>query len=194
MISIRNHEYYMDTTPYHALRNIEKGMNMMNKTGEIWTVDVNGVERFAVIIKDYENNNFSSGLLLSDIRNEYKTYDVTTTHGVYCTQVSMLTYFYDNRLIRFDRKLKDDEYAALMGEIASLFGFSAESDKLPAEVEKIDQTDDQSLAEDLREDVSALETALCAQEEVNRCMEKKIIRVEAERDVYKDLYMQAVSK
>lgn len=113
---LRNGSGYCDYTAYAAIMNYGKGEKKMEiKAGEIYEVKRNdGSFMTAIIIAVHEYT--SNILFLCDTESEGAVKVICK--GEKYTDVSKLQYIYNDKIRTFVRKMKDEEFAEIMGKVA----------------------------------------------------------------------------
>ena len=114
---LRNGSGYVDLTAYKAMKKIEDGGTKM-KQGEIWEVAGTYENKFLVVVEVHDG--LCSVLMLTHERKKADDVEIIA-HGKMYTNPSMLSYTFCDRFITFVRKMREDEFAALMYEIDARF-------------------------------------------------------------------------
>lgn len=162
-----NEEGYKDPTAYKAM----KGYNVNNEwvRGDIVEIETNtGYLNEYVLISCHEE--YATGLLLKDEPNKENDHNVMSRTAKHC-DVGKLTPCYYNRINKLVKSMDDGAFNTLLARVAQCLGteLKANSDPVVKVVTKEVKVDDPRAR---------------AEQEI------KIAKIEAERDVYKELYMQ----
>ena len=192
----RNSEYYMDLTAYHAIRNIErenrKTENSMKYTmqpGEIWKAEYGNYEKMVIIVA--VNKDACSILALNDRKYNDDDIEVVGIGGVLYTRPELLSYKFHENFSSYVRTLSDIEFKTIRNGVQEALGFS--SDSLPKLLDLSERAEQlEKECRELRAENETLEEEnyrLKVGMDVNVVSEpEKIIRLETERDFYKQQY------
>jgi hypothetical protein len=207
-----NAEGYVDPTAYFALKGGFMGYeaNSPFLNGDIVTMEtLNGREIYKVILKVHDG--YATTLPLFDRESNQNEYKVKAK-GVMHADRGKVTYtaFRDLEAAQLVRHMEDGEFSKLLKAIGATIGAgdvftgigneteaAVEIIKLREQVEKLEQ-EKNSLIEDLaqaekKETLLAMEEAQSNNESEKKYM-NQIIKAEAERDVYKELYFGLLDK
>lgn len=133
-MGIRNHEHYMDTTAYFALRNTD------NKRGEVWEADFNGDTREVLVLADHDD--ISTVLSLFDFYGVGNNKYAVQTDGVTrYTSVQRVSYLAENRFLKYVCNIDPEEFQVILWDVADELGIKPEKEVVVkekiVEVEKI---------------------------------------------------------
>lgn len=195
---------YYDPTAYAALSNIQRK-------------EVKGMELYNGDILEYEKSNGSScEVVILAVHDKYSTiislsdsdklpYSVKC-RGMRYTDPGMIQYAYNNKLSNYIRSMTDQEYVELMDAVVDSLGYEAKT------VEVAKKDDASASVPALSIPASEIEgCALTAGDERKKTEEapyiaevyqnieteelkESLIKVQAERDVYKELYENLFSR
>lgn len=180
----RNAEHYMDLTAYTAIKNVERERTMLPKKGEIWSVDYNGTERMAVVIAPQKK--YCSVLMLYDEQKSDNQIKVIAKTVMYA-EPAMISYAFYERFISLIKSMPDDDFSNLLGCVADALCIQMDEqtdvvDELEAEIAVLKAEN-----EGLRQNMLAMQS-LPAADEISTA------KLQAERDVYKALYIETLQK
>lgn len=190
----RNSEYYMDLTAYHAIRNIERENRKMDNSmkytmqaGEIWKAEYSNYEKPVIIVA--VNESACCVLGLNDKRYSDADIEVVGIGGIKYTRPELLSYKFHENFVSYVRTLSDIEFKTIRNGVQEMLGFSSEA-VCPDHSEEIEWYDEecQKLRANNEELLQQLEKA---QNQTSTAADtEKIIRLETERDFYKQQYDQ----
>lgn len=160
----KNHEGYNDPTAYKAIYG-EKNMDYV--PGDIVEIELNnGLYRDCVIIATHMKQ--STALMLVEDEapeNNHKVDDGTTMN---CDVGRPITLYYD-KIRRYMRSMPDEAFQSLLKHMVQALGYTGDGEPIVKEV---------PVVKEVVKEVAADPT--------------EMIRVQTERDIYKDLYMRAM--
>lgn len=199
----KNGSGYYDETAYKAIKNTMKnptrGGSTMNK-GEFLEKDIvtvectNGAQDF-LLLKCHED--YATALLLRD--KKYKENNIKVIgRSVMYADAGRPAYVYYDKISGYVKTIKDQEFTDIQASIAKAMGLVINWETAPAP-EYVPQSGEAMVPEEL--DMLCKQVADCCkkldnmqpevpQENVEK-LKTSIIRLEAERDVYKELFMMA---
>ena len=199
----KNGSGYYDETAYKAIKNTMKnptgGGYTMNK-GEFLEKDIvtvectNGAQDF-LLLKCHED--YATALLLRD--KKYKENNIKVIgRSVMYADAGRPAYVYYDKISGYVKTIKDQEFTDIQASIAKAMGLVIDRETAPAP-EYVPQGSESTVPEEL--EMLCKQVANCCkklddmqpevpQENVEK-LKTSIIRLEAERDVYKELFMMA---
>lgn len=160
----RNGSGYYDETAYKAMKKMEREEKMDIKKGEIWEVAMNGGNREMLCIKAFEK--YAVGFLLSQEEAEENCIMVMSRTKMYA-DTGRTIYAYNRNIRNYIKTLPEDDMEYVMFEVAKTMGM-----ELPAP-----QEEPMELTSNHCEDLGFV-----------------MSRLEAERDIYKELYTDLMEK
>lgn len=153
----RNKEGYYDPTAYIALNNVQKG-EIMNRTGEIWEVNMGDKYYKAIVVADDGNIATIIKLVNEDTNNS----DFSIRKNFGCSR--MLMFVFTQNMVQFIRKMTDEEFQEVKSKVATSLGIHAQTVEKIVEVEKV------------------------VEKEVGSTSDVELERTKAQLEVYKGLY------
>lgn len=178
----RNASGYYDPTAFHAICDYMKGEKEMKSQMAVYKGDIclaklnNGSEREFVVLSVHDT--FSTVLMLGNGDNlPYPVKCKTMMH----TNPGMLQYMFNDRFISFIRSMTDKEIDDLMKAVADSLGIDAVEASAPSEVVQ---------AEAPKEVVKEV---IVSDPEIET-LKAELTKSQAERDVFKGLYENLISK
>ena len=162
----RNGSGYYDQTAYNAIKNLTGGAQMEAKAGEIWEIEkMNNEIMEAVVLAAHERYATIVQLVDTPDGNDFKINALSQKW----TNTGKLQYAFDSKFVRFVKKMKEEEYTALMDAIAKSLGIEQKTVEKIVEVENKVPVNTQ---EQQKISVVAVDMSI----------------VEGERDAYKHMY------
>lgn len=162
----RNAEGYFDPTAGSALKNILESENKKMNDFEINNGDIFEVELanrntgFFVILSAHED--VSSVLRLTEYDDQpFKV----VCQGMKYTNPDMIQYIFNSKIVNFVRRMTEDEYKELMDSVMDSLGYIPTMKQHEAQVQTVQ-----------------------VHEVKNDADSEEIVKVKAERDIYKNLY------
>ena len=140
----RNKDGYYDPTAYIALNNVQKG-EIMNRTGEIWEVNVGNGYYKAVVVAD--DGNIATIIKLVDVDTDNSDFCIRNKFG--CSR--MLMFAFTQNMVQFIRKLTDEEFHEVQSKVAISLGIHTKT------VEKIVEKPVDSVKADEGQSIELLE-------------------------------------
>ena len=177
---VRNHEGYMDLTAYRAIKNIESEEGKMEIVrGDIYEVErPDGEEQAAIVVSSQEAceaNACVCIVFLCDVKPENK-WDVEILAKTMMTaRCGRIYNVHKNRLGGYLRTANEAEMKKINEALAQSIGIEAEKD-----VKYEDAKEEEAREEGCEKAIELEETY------------KQLIRAEAERDVYNNLYERII--
>lgn len=172
---------YRDPTACVAISKILKkkdGDAKLSKGG-IYEIDYpNGETRYAVILATHAK--YATILTMSE--NDKLPYKVSCG-GVKYTDPGMIQYAYSNRFKTFVRSMEEDEFDNLFNAVIGKLGYKPTKSKIKNEL-------------GIEAETSPVEYARDGRFMIPKTMklETDLLKVQAERDIYKSLYQELVYK
>lgn len=161
----RNGSGYYDDTAYRAIKNVMGGKQMDMSRGEIWEVEMNnGVVREVFIIKPFEE--YAVGLILRDTPSSSSI--MIKSRAAMYADTRRMTYAYYDKIGNYIKTLPEDDVQYIIAEVVKTLDLGTGN-----------------------EGINLLAAPKC---EPAPDSGPAIIRLEAERDIYKGLYESLLEK
>lgn len=179
---VRNHEGYMDLTAYQAIKNIEGEVDKMEiARGDIYEVErPDGEEQFAIVVSSREvceKNAYVCIVFLCDAKPESKWDVEILARTIMTARCGKIYNAHKNRLGGYLRTANEAEMKKIDDALAKSIGIEAEKDV------KYEDDEGEGTREEGREKAIELKET-----------HEQLVRAEAERDVYKNLYERIIGE
>ena len=175
-----------DPTAYAAIKNCKREGNDMNELrpnpGDIWEVEIGSQYKDMLVLSVYDRGFCNMIQLHDDSKNLGRNVEVICTDGVKYADCEKLSFKYFECFKEYKKTVPDYVLEEIKEKVAESLGVSLTS-------EISDKAERGTVEEECKAPREQLELMKSDTDIMTR-----LIRAEAERDVYKDLYKEIVSR
>ena len=182
-----------DPTAYAAMVNLKdtEGDNDMctgtPKPGEIWEVEIGATSKDMLVLATFDREFSTMVQIHEGNKNMGRAVEVTCTDGVKYADCEKLSFKYHENFLEYKKTIPDSVLEEIKRAVAEATGLTRETKTNPTSSElETERNKYKEECEKLREQLTAVKPA------DNTVMLTRAIKAEAERDVYKTLYTDAI--